>query len=124
MYKDKDKQKEANRGRQRRYRALRKGVTESRRDSKGVTLDMKPGGGNLGPAIKETLSNGSVVLEDKPANFGQPNCECKHCQSVRSNKSHNVLNHGPHKPASELSLNELNRVALPGDVDYRGAYQG
>ena len=43
MYKDKDKQKETQRERQRRYRAERglkaypKGVTESRRDTKGVT---------------------------------------------------------------------------------------
>ena len=56
----------------------------------------------------------------RPANFGQPDCECMHCRAVKSNKSNHVLNHGPYKPASELKPNELNRVALPGDVDYRG----
>ena len=55
-----------------------------------------------------------------PANFGQPNCECMHCQSKRVNKSKNIINHGPVKTAAQLGPNEINRVSLPGDVDYRG----
>ncbi len=55
---------------------------------------------------------------NKPANYGQPGCQCQHCQSIRINKSKVVLNHGAYKPAKELDKNELNRVSLPGDVDY------
>ena len=108
MYKDPEKQKQAVRDAVKRSRQRKQGITPKGITSEGITsLNVTPD-----------------VIPDKPANFGQPNCECKHCQSVRSNKSNHVLNHGPHKSASELSLNELNRVALPGDVDYRGAYQG
>ena len=31
-----------------------------------------------------------------------------------------VINHGQYKRAGELASNEINRVSLPGDVDYRG----
>lgn len=54
------------------------------------------------------------------ANYGQPDCECKHCQAVKVNKSKHTLNHGPYKPASELAMHEINRVSLPGDKDYDG----
>jgi hypothetical protein len=59
-------------------------------------------------------------VTDKPANFGMDNCECRHCRAVKSNKSNHILNHGQYKPAGELAPGELNRVALPGDVDYVG----
>ncbi len=52
-------------------------------------------------------------------NFGQPDCECRHCQNHRANKgSQLTLNHGPYKPADELAEHEVNRVSLPGDADY------
>jgi hypothetical protein len=54
-------------------------------------------------------------------NYGQPDCECKHCQQSRANKSKNTINHGDYKPASEMAKNEVNRVSLPGDTDYDGA---
>ena len=53
-------------------------------------------------------------------NFGQPGCECRHCKNNRHNGSRLVINHGPHKPASELKSGEVNRVSLPGDVDSVG----
>ena len=56
-----------------------------------------------------------------PANFGQPDCPCQHCQQLRTNKSKYVLNHGEYKPADELGPDELNRVGLPCDADYIGA---
>ena len=59
-----------------------------------------------------------------PANFGLENCECRHCKQNRHNKSKHVLNHGAYKPAGQLAANELNRVSLPGDVDYTGAQHG
>lgn len=70
----------------------------------------------------------------KPANFGQPDCECQHCggplpkdiperdQAVceRTLNRKHVLNHGAWKTVAELGDQELNRVSLPGDVDYKG----
>ena len=50
-------------------------------------------------------------------------CDCMHCQQVRTNKSHNLLWHGPWLPASQLAaMGPLvrNRVSLPGDQDYSG----
>lgn len=55
-----------------------------------------------------------------PTNYGQPDCECMHCQIKRGNKSHNIINHGKYKQAHQLADNEINRVALPGDIDYDG----
>ena len=59
---------------------------------------------------------------EQPANFGQPDCDCKHCQQHRATKGSKLtLNHGAHKTANELGEHEINRVSLPGDVDYIGA---
>ncbi len=55
----------------------------------------------------------------RPANFGQPGCEYRHCANVWPAGSKHKLYHGLYKPASELSKDELNRIALPGDVDYK-----
>jgi hypothetical protein len=71
-------------------------------------------------ANKPELLEQSDIL---PANFGQPDCECMHCRAVKSNGLKVRLNHGPNKTASQLDLNELNRVALPGDPDYVGVAQ-
>lgn len=51
-----------------------------------------------------------------PANFGEADCACKHCQQNRASGSKLTLNHGKDKLAS----GELRRVSLPGDVDYDG----
>lgn len=91
MYKDKDKQKEANRAAQARFKASKKVLP-----NEGIT--------------------GGVL----PANFGQPDCECRHCRANRANGNRHVLNHGTAKPYPLLDRNELNRVSLPGDTDYTG----
>ena len=57
---------------------------------------------------------------DYPANYGQDGCECGMCQNNVINKSNNIINHGEYKVASELGENEINRVSIPGDVDYDG----
>ena len=62
----------------------------------------------------------SSVASELPANFGQADCQCWHCKGNRINKNKNVINHGPYKTAAELGLNEINRVTLPGDIDYDG----
>lgn len=120
MYKDKEKQKEANKERQRRYRRDKKGVTKGV-TSEGVTSKALP---------SECVEYASKDLQEfpqgqgiagpieLPANFGQPDCECRHCRNNRASGLSKLINHGPYKPASELFSGELNRVALPGDVDY------
>ena len=81
-------------------------------------------GSNIGLAVKDEVS-GLIVLDEvslspKPPNFGQPDCECRHCQNNRQSGDHKLINHGPHKLIGELKDHELNRVSLPGDVDYAG----
>jgi len=51
----------------------------------------------------------------KPANYGQP--DCVHC---RQSKGRRIINHGTPKTANQLGSNEVNRVCLPGDIDYVG----
>lgn len=115
-YKDKDKQREADRIRQQRRRDKVK--------AKDVTIP-----GCDVAAIKE-YPDGKVELisvEDvyKPPieNFGQPGCQCKHCQQNRNQGSRHIINHGPYKKEAELKGRELNRVALPGDPDFTPAEQ-
>ena len=64
-----------------------------------------------------TLAHATV---DKPANFGQPDCQCYMCRTNRTLGNKNAINHEAWKPANQLDDNEINRVALPGDVDYVG----
>jgi len=61
-----------------------------------------------------------TIADELPANFGQPDCQCMHCQQNRRSKHPRVINHGDYKLANELVANEINRVSLPGDVDYEG----
>jgi hypothetical protein len=113
MYKDKDKQRQADRERQRRRRDKIK--------AKGVT-DKAPGQYEVDTTVE------SIMPDDypaKPANFGQSDCECRHCQNnlpipYSGTDSRHIINHGPYKTIDELASNELNRVALPGDVGYVG----
>ena len=61
-----------------------------------------------------------------PANYGQPDCQCKMCQYNRTKpeQQRHTINHGQHKTITELEPNEINRVSLPSDVDYKGrAYE-
>ncbi len=61
-----------------------------------------------------------TYIKGKPLNFGQGDCECKHCQYNRTYGNKFTLNHGKWKNVSGLGRNELNRVSLPGDIDYVG----
>ena len=97
MYKDKDKQRDTDRKRARRYRASLKGVTL--RPPKGVTTE-------------------GVTL---PENYGLADCQCQHCLSNNANTHNHTINHGDYKSADELARNEFNRVSLPGDIDYNGS---
>ena len=111
-YKDKDKQREADRIRQQRRRDAKK--------SKDVTIP----GHDEGVTVAANVDSGgkveNVSVDHKPAieNYGQPNCQCKHCQQNRAQGSRHIINHGPYKKEAELKGRELNRVALPGDPDF------
>lgn len=59
-------------------------------------------------------------LYNKPLNFGQPDCKCMTCRANKVNGNKHKVNHGPYKHAGQLARGEVNRVALPGDVDYTG----
>ena len=52
-----------------------------------------------------------------PANYGEEDCACLHCQQ---NSGKKILDHGVYKDFSVLGENEMNRISLPGDVDYCG----
>ena len=55
-----------------------------------------------------------------PTDYGKPGCACLSCRANRASGNRHVINHGSYKPASRLGPKEINRVALPGDVDYSG----
>ena len=124
MYKDRNKQKEANRQAQARRRQqgmTKRGMTEG---VTGVTLpqvvieELSP---EIHMAINDECNKRAFKSLAMPANFGQDDCTCRHCQNNRAKGSPHTLNHGAHKLAKALSKKELNRVTLPGDVDYKGA---
>lgn len=81
-----------------------------KRTKAGVTVYPEP--------VKADIKFGKLSL--LPANFGQTDCQCKHCRAVKVNGSKHTLNHGAYKTVSQLADNELNRVSLPGDIDYAG----
>ncbi len=129
VYKDKDKQRAADRARQQRRRDAKKvkGVTIAGRDE-GVTLsqrgaDMGVAGGVTVEPVVSALPISQGTAQSTTAsipNYGQPDCECMHCKSNRANGSRHTLNHNTPKKAVELADNELNRVSLPSDPDYKG----
>ena len=114
MYKDIEKRREANREANKRYRVSRgtKGITQD--DT--LKLEQKQG-------ITEKVSRGITL----PKNYGLPDCECVHCQQNRRMGGKFVLNHSRYMTDDELvekfretGQRWINRVSLPGDVDYVG----
>ena len=105
MYKDKDKQREADRIRQQRRRDAKKtkGVTNARCDE-SVTI----------PKDNREIKPFCAL----PANFSKPDCQCQMYKTNRVNGDKHTINHGKYKRNYELAEHELNRVSLPDDVDY------
>jgi hypothetical protein len=58
------------------------------------------------------------VTKALPLNFGKPDCQCWHCKQNREMGGKLIINHGAYKKFEELLPSEVNRVSLPGDVDY------
>ena len=77
-------------------------------------------------AQENVAQEAEQIAQGKPLNYGQPDCQCKHCGQVRTNKSNAIINHGEYMTAPELVANGYthNRVTLPGDVDYVGVCTG
>ena len=124
MYKDKYKQKEANRLAAQRRRDKAKGMTEGMTNSGYDAQGMTPGQ----RLVEKAGLSGSIVNVDSdavelPDNFGQSDCQCMHCQQNRGQGYKFTINHGTYKPDYQLSKNEVNRVSLPGDPDYTGVSQ-
>lgn len=139
-YKDKDRQRQANKEASKRYRA-KQGMTLK---CKPVILEHPPTvipagqGFNAAEAFAvpklskekraELIASGyyegedGIWHKDAPAipNYGQPDCQCMHCQQNRANGSRTTISHGAHKTVVQLAKNEVNRVPLPGDADYAG----
>jgi hypothetical protein len=68
--------------------------------------------------IERGMPNPSVVICDEfsglPDNFGQPDCQCRHCLNIHKTRPDVKLNHGSYMTAAELVLNgyKYNRVSL------------
>lgn len=129
MYKDIEKQKEANRlsAQKRRDKAkgMTQGMTNSGYDVQGMTqLDMTKPVAFIQPLSTKAphvMVNDLVsMVTPPPHNFGQPDCQCKHCQQNRHSKNQLNINHGSYKRYDQLAPNGVNRQTLPGDVDYVG----
>lgn len=60
----------------------------------------------------------SRTSSEMPANYGLEDCDCQMCRANRLTGNKKIVNHGEYKPIAELADNEINRVTLPGDVDY------
>ncbi len=125
-YKDKDKQIEASKASMKRYRARRQ-----KRCERADVIDVVPDAVvpfDISPAVYAmslTREQGQHKRADKthedsagsaqpgqgiannPDNYGQPDCECKHCQT---NRVKHTINHGAYKPATQLAEHELNRA--------------
>jgi len=113
-YRDAEKRREANRkaAQRRRDKAKCDAVEEALGMTQGITIE-----GMTGQGMTVTPEGPKKQV---PVNYGQPDCECRHCGNVRRSKSGHTLNHGPYKTAGQLGKGEFNRVSLPGDVDYAG----
>ena len=124
-YKDKDKQREANPKAQAKFKA--KGITNcppSGITSEGITEKvLPPGQYEVGSTIESIMPDDySEDLALLPADFGLPNCTCRHCQNNRASGRELIINHGAYKSRAELGKREVNRVSMPGDFDYEGSF--
>ena len=63
-----------------------------------------------------TLNSSVTVIPPVLTYTGGEGCGCGMCK----NKSDRIINHGDYKMAGDLAEGEINRVSVPGDVDYDG----
>ena len=85
-------------------------------------LGHKLGQANIRPGLQATEVQ--YLAQQSIPNYGQSDCQCRHCRTNRTNGGKHIINHGSYKTASQLAERELNRVSLPGDPDYTGVCIG
>jgi len=71
---------------------------------------------------RDTVTDNTVQSVTDNIYHGGPGCDCGMCQANRAKPpaQQKTINHGPYKTASGLQNNEINRVPVPGDKDYKG----
>ncbi len=110
MYKDKDKQREANRARQKRRRDKIKaqGVT-----NQGVTQ---------GVTVAKPCMSVAALSEAYVAGFVESCMKPDYICPIPKDQRKPYINYGPYMTANELATAGLkfNRVSKPGDADYNG----
>ncbi len=110
MYKDKDKQRDADKVRQQRRRDKIKaqGVTNTGRDGQGVTA--------------EPCMSVAALSEAYVAGFVEPCMRPDYICPIPEDQHKPYINYGPYMTANELATAGLkfNRVSKPGDADYNG----
>ena len=75
------------------------------------------------PTVTDVGKNDIAILQAsgdvhmKPATYGQADCQCMHCKTNRVNgtKLNIIHDRSPNKTSQDVQ-----RVSLPGDVDYDG----
>ena len=80
------------------------------------------GKGPVSDQVKRELGIGQyapVQPQGQPQGHDGPDCPCMHCTQARANNgSNNHIWHGELLTAGELQPGQVNRVSLPGDLDY------
>jgi hypothetical protein len=144
MYKDITKQKQANKEANKRYRLNKAKNNAPRLTELSKVESAIPMIPSVIPVIPVIPEQAETVIPDTiippvepveplkgittpegiavvfPDNYSLIDCTCKHCQQNRATGARLSINHGDYKPAEELESGEVNRVSMPGDVDYDG----
>ena len=85
-----------------------------------LTPDVNPNTiGTVNPVPLVFIVTPEGAKSKVPENYGLENCVCKDCQLNRASGNKRIVNHGKYKDVSQLADNEINRVSLPGDIDYQ-----
>lgn len=114
MYKDKDKQKEANRAAQARFKAKRKGITIT----DGITTEVIPKSHTLHPAIIATINrlttNPDGTIDEQARTIRMANA--LHYEQACPGRPYTGLGIAPEDiPTNPIPV----RVSKPGDADYK-----
>lgn len=115
-YKDIVRQRQAKAESAKRRRLLRK--QGSTRGDVEPGQNVEPLAKSVEPEQIEIDCLRAYAQSKKPAGFGGVECGCGHCRGAKA--AGMVVNHGAYKTAEQLAPNEVNRVTVPDDVDYRG----
>ncbi len=128
-YKDQDKQREANKAANKRYRDKQKGITADGVSREGITgfenvaaSFNAPGFGGLPVDVQSKI----LRISDSPDEIAGRTANALHYQRVCGVRSNTGTDIGPftlpvdYQSAGQLPQGEHNRVSVPGDEDYDG----